>query len=390
MTIAGWSAFLLAASTTVPIVDRTQTIVVTGRPLAETARALAECIARHCPPDEEIDRTLAHAENQFIAGRYKEARSVLNTAVARNDRFAGTYPRPVADLYRVTGRVAIHLGEGDAYRRAVHGIGRSIRAGLPRDSVESLTADVETGEMNAALGRYDRAQAIYEDVAARAGTANRPIIATMVRLRQAILRDRAGYSWIARRDMRAITASADPATRPFAAAARILLARIDRRDGKRDSTDAMIAAFARDPTPVPVLLHAPDIAGLPPRSGMSLGGGALNRVATQSFDDVWGYFGFWVRPDGTVADVELLRDSGGNPGWERPVIASLTARRYTPFAPADRNPDGLFRVERYPLTSLMFSATGSRIRTRSPNPRYERIDLSVDPLPRAPTTVPAS
>ena len=73
MTIAGWTAFLLAASTTVWIIDRTRTIVVTGRPLAGTARALAECIVRHCPPDEEIDRTLAHMENPFIAGRYQEA-----------------------------------------------------------------------------------------------------------------------------------------------------------------------------------------------------------------------------------------------------------------------------------------------------------------------------
>lgn len=390
MMIAMWTALLLGSAADVPVADRTPTIIVTGRPLAETQRALADCIARRCPPDAEIDRTLAHVENQFIAGRYRDARSVLNRAVARNDRFAGAHPRAVADLYRVTGRIAIHLGEGEAYRRAVHGIGRSIRAGLPDDSVESLTADIETGEMNASLGRYDRAQAVYDDVVARARAAGRPAIAVMVRLRQAILRDRAGFGPIARRDLRTIASARDPATMPFAAAARILLARIDRRDGKHDSTEAVIAEFARDPAAVPILLYAPDVADLPPRSGLSLGGGALNRVATQTFDDVWGDFGFRIRPDGSVADVELLRDSGRNPGWERPVIASLSRRRYTPFVAADGNPDGLFRVERYTLTSLMSAPTGSRIRARSPNPRYERLDLSVDPLPRAPAAAPGS
>ena len=365
-----------------PVVPPTQTIVVTGRPLAETTRALADCIARQCPPNEEIDRTLALVENQFVAGQYREARSVLNRAVSRNARFARDYPRPVADLYRVTGRVAIHLGEGEAYQRAVYGIGRSIRAGLPDDSVESLTADVETGEMNSRLGRYNRAQSIYSDVAERARKANRPDIATMVVLRQAILRDRWGYTADARRDLRAVATATDTAQRPFAMAANILLARLDRRDGRTDTTDAVVAAFARDPGPVPILLFDPPIGELSPRSGAGLGGGALNRVATQTFDNVWGDFGFWIRPDGTVADVELLRDSGADPAWARPVLASITGRRYTPFA-APNAPDGAYHVERYTFTSLMISDTGSRIRHRGPNARYERLDLTVEP-PRAP------
>ena len=48
-------------------------IVVTGTPLAESAKRLKDCIARHCPPKEDIDASLAHAENQFIAGDYLTA-----------------------------------------------------------------------------------------------------------------------------------------------------------------------------------------------------------------------------------------------------------------------------------------------------------------------------
>ncbi|MFD1952100.1 hypothetical protein ACFSGX_15105 [Sphingomonas arantia] len=379
------TAFVLLAALLAPPAPspaapaQTQTIVVTGRPLADATRALAECIARKCPPNEDIDRTLAVVETQFLAGHYAAARSVLNRAISRNARFAKDYPRPVADLYRVTGRVAIHLGEGEAYRRAVYGIGRSIRAGLPDDSVESLSADIETGEMNSGLGQYDRAQAVYGDVVKRARKANRPDIATMVQLRQAILRDSIGFTSDARRDLTAVVDATDPARRPFAMAARILLARLDRRAGRTDSTDAVIAAFARNPTPMPILIHDAPV-------GVGLGSGAVNWIATRSFDDAWGDFGFWIRPDGTVADIELLRHSENDPAWARPVLVSLAARRYTPFAAPDDNPGGAYHVERYTLTSLMMSDSRSRIRRHGPTARYERLDLAAEP----PAPTPAS
>ena len=51
-------------------------IVVTARSLQDTADALAACIARNCPPDEDIAATLAHAENQFVGGDYRSARRI--------------------------------------------------------------------------------------------------------------------------------------------------------------------------------------------------------------------------------------------------------------------------------------------------------------------------
>jgi hypothetical protein len=46
-----------------------QTIIVTGRSLTDTERALRDCLARKCPPNEDIDASLAHAENLFVAGK---------------------------------------------------------------------------------------------------------------------------------------------------------------------------------------------------------------------------------------------------------------------------------------------------------------------------------
>jgi hypothetical protein len=64
---------LAAASPCLAADPPAQTIVVTGASLAETGRRLAGCLARHCPPDEDIAATLAHAENLFVAGDYRQA-----------------------------------------------------------------------------------------------------------------------------------------------------------------------------------------------------------------------------------------------------------------------------------------------------------------------------
>src|ERR1700710_1139442 len=67
-------------------------IVVTGVRLQDSEKALKDCLARHCPPTEDIAATLAHAENEFVAGDYHDARKTLQSSVGRNKRFAKNYP----------------------------------------------------------------------------------------------------------------------------------------------------------------------------------------------------------------------------------------------------------------------------------------------------------
>lgn len=101
-------------------------VVVTGQRLETTANALAECLARHCPPKEDIDASLAHGENLFLAGEYAQARHVLGKARARNLRYAATYPVEVGDLARAYGCLSTSTGSltSDESRRST----RSMRS----------------------------------------------------------------------------------------------------------------------------------------------------------------------------------------------------------------------------------------------------------------------
>src|SRR4051812_17699393 len=113
MPLALLSSLLLATTAaSAPNPQTEQTIVVTGRSLQDTERALRECLARKCPPNEDIAASLAHAENLFVAGKYGDARRVTLAAVGRNHRYRKTYPIDVSGLYRANARIAAHLGEG--------------------------------------------------------------------------------------------------------------------------------------------------------------------------------------------------------------------------------------------------------------------------------------
>src|SRR4051794_22444833 len=83
-----------------------RTIVVTGR--RDSEAALKACLERHCPPKEDIDATLAYAEQLFEAGDYAGARTVLKRSLGRNAGEARRYPVEVSDLYRANGLVANH------------------------------------------------------------------------------------------------------------------------------------------------------------------------------------------------------------------------------------------------------------------------------------------
>src|SRR3954462_14323982 len=100
------------APTQAPAASTEKPIIVPGTSLPQTERNLKECPARHCPPTEDIAATLAHAENLFVAGDYKQARSTTLASIGRNSKYAKQYPVDVSDLYRANGRIAAHLGEG--------------------------------------------------------------------------------------------------------------------------------------------------------------------------------------------------------------------------------------------------------------------------------------
>jgi hypothetical protein len=150
---------LAATLTVAPAIaaDSDGPIIVTAQPLAETAAALAACLERSCPPDQDIAATLAHAENQFVAGGYKAARTTLLKSIDRNRAHGGAFPVPVSDLYRANGRVAEHVGEARSFQSSVLEMRDTLREGLGRDDPRVLGAQIEVGDSRAKLGFPDEA-----------------------------------------------------------------------------------------------------------------------------------------------------------------------------------------------------------------------------------------
>jgi tetratricopeptide (TPR) repeat protein len=363
----------VAAPVSAEPADEGETIVVTAVPLAESERRLRDCLARKCPPKEDIDATLAHAENLFVAGDYAEARRVARRSIRRNDRHAKALPVDVSDLYRAYSRVNVHMGDGEPYRRATYAIRRTLKEGLPENDPRILGASFEVAGMYASMRELDRARRVYEDIEDKATKLGRPDLAANARVRAAWLYELEGDRTLARPALQRIADDTAPESRLARLTAVILLARLDRQEGKTGSSDALIAGLRDKVGPRPVLLFSPRIKmdrGIDPQTG-----GSVTRLLTgDEYRDSWVDVGFWVTPEGRVSEAEVLR-FGSKPEWVKPLLRSIEGRIYS--APAD--PAGSYRVERYTHTALWMQVTGTRLEQRSPETRIEFLDLTAEP-----------
>lgn len=351
-----------------------QTIVVTATPLAETQRRLADCLARRCPPGEDIEASAAHAENLFVAGRYNDANTVLQQSIGRNRRHARDLPVPVASLFRAHSRVAAHLGEGNQYRSSSYDIVRSLRAGLPSSDARIIAARFEVAAMQLSLGKYDLAAQSYRDIEKQANAIRRGDFARLARMRGAYLSYLQGDRSGARATLNAMARDASPDSRVSRIGSLVLLSRLDRVEGRKGDTDALIAELKLAKLDKPVLLYSPPLElKRSPVQEEGEAGNALRLMATDNFDKTWIDVGYWVEGDGRVRDVELLR-SAGSTDWAKPLIASIRQRIYAPLA----DPGGSYRVERFSYTSLWEQRLGTRLRQRSASARVESLDLSAD------------
>lgn len=353
-----------------------EAIIVTGTTLEESARALRDCLARKCPPKQDIDATLAHAENLFVAGEYKEARRVAQRSIDRNGRHAKAIPIDVADLYRAHSRISAHLGEKEDYVRSTYASRRTLKRGLPEGDLRTLSADFEVAGMYAATHDLARARGVYREIEKDAAKLGRPDLAGLARVRAAWLSEIGGNRPHARQQLRDIAEGSDSEARIARLTAMVLLARLDRLEGDAASSTALVEELRGAGGSRPVLLHAPRIdLGKRP---MDEGGSVTRRLPTDNYDDRWIDVGFWITPDGRVSEVEVLRKSGPT-YWAKPVLRSIAGRTYAPLA----DPDGSYRVERYTYTSLWTTLTGSRMRVRSPDARVEYLDLTAEPAQEA-------
>lgn len=367
-----------APPATPPATERTREVVVTARPLDDTARALADCLARDCPPREDIDATLAHAENQFVVGDYPGSRRTLRLGRDRNARYARDLPVEVADLSRANARLGGLNGMPD---RALSGEGETLRAlqqGLPADDARILHQRLEIGDVEARQGLIHTALRTYGTVADRARAEQLPGVEARAMFRTAALYNALTqyypqYGGSARHAIDALLKRTDPAFTPYRDAAALL--KVPRGGGqdRAGSLDKALAPFQAHPLTRPVLVYAPTID--------LQQAGQVDATTVQAKGDAdaqWADVSFWITADGTVRDVDVLRESPSLGGrWLDLVTKSVARRRYAPLA-LDAGSPGLRRVERFSLVFDRYFNTRSRIFTRWPVARLEVTDLSTE------------
>lgn len=381
-------ATLLLVGSSLPVFAQNESkreIVVTARSLKDTEADLKACLARKCPPDQDIKASLAHAENQFVEGDYRNARATLANALGRNRKHKGQYPIEVSDLLRANGNVAAHLGESDVYRLSVLDMRDTLKGALKPDDYRVYGAEIEVADSRLKLGYLDEASQKYLELEKRALKAGMPQIAAIARLRDLSLRvQRAETEKTEFRKKEAVDAIEaflrEPApAESFKIVAQVLRSRMDRSSGNSESTDRLIARYAAlGGTDRPLLLHSKPIEMNEAQAARAMAGGSdLNRIGTQVVEKRWVDIGFWIGADGKVDEPEILR-SQGSTDWTDVVLKSIKTRIYAPLkSETEGAAGGFYAIERYSLTAQYENdVTGTRIRQRSPVAKIERIDLT--------------
>jgi hypothetical protein len=382
-------AMLLMAGVDGPTLTKQEVqreIVVTARSLKDTEADLKACLARKCPPDQDIKATLAHAENQFVEGDYRNARSTLANALGRNRKHKGEYPVEVSDLLRANGNVAAHLGEFDIYRSSVLDMRDTLKGALKPNDYRVFGAEIEVADSRMKLGYIKEASDKYLEIERVALTAGLPQVAAIARLRDLSLRvQRAEVEKTTFRKKDALdeidmflNAPTDGNDK-FKIVAEVLRSRLDRTDGNSETANKLIARYAAmGGTDQPVLLYSTPIKMNQAQAARAMAGGSdLNRIGTQVVENRWVDIGFWIGVDGKVDEPEILRNKGDT-DWADVVLKAIKTRIYAPLkAEGDGSTFGVYAIERYSLTAQYENdVTGTRVRQRSPVAKIERMDLT--------------
>lgn len=365
--------------------DESNVIVVTAKSLDDQIKALEDCLAAGCPPAEDMRLSLEVAETQFLEGSYRDGNQVLRGSIRRNRKHADELPIPVSGLYRASARFSEHLGEGKDYQLSTLDMRDILREGLGKEHWRTLEADIVVGDSRAKLGKPDDAQRIYERVENRAIELGINRIAMFARIRQAVLAEARFEA--TKRDYwreRSIERLQDIRDNPlkggeeFSFLASVLLARLDRADGNASSTEELVHQFAeRGGANRPILLYSDPLYSDEDRDReLQRAGSAAARLSTSARNKpTWIDVGFLIQDSGRVGEIEILR-SEGDTAWTDQVIRHISSRVYAPLAKEDVGP-GLYMIERYTVTSRFADqTTGTRMRTREPVQRIERLDIT--------------
>ncbi|HYJ52006.1 MAG TPA: hypothetical protein VEW04_02445 [Allosphingosinicella sp.] len=363
------------------------TIVVTGQRLQDYRDALARCLARHCPTDEDADATLALAEALFLNGEYHEGREAVRASLGRNRGQARGYPEPVSDLYRAHTRLSRHLGQDIDARRSAYGILSALQEGIPQEDHRHFTARLELSEYLMLGGNYNSARRELLELQRVARAAGREDVATLAELRMLWFQNMAYPESDARQRLLLLAHDTAPANRVRSTGAKLMLARLYRHQNRMAEADALLAEVGRSfghsgrrqliSAPRYTLqVTDPNVTDL---SGEDFPTANVLSRMSDNFEDKWIDVGFWVLPNGHVADVEIVRADNNN-GWADPLLESIPGRIYS------EGPEATYRLERYTYTAPYERVTGTNIPRRSRRARVEYLDLTQNEPPGPPPT----
>ncbi len=365
-------ALLLQSHIVPPIPAETESVVVvTGDNLEKTRRALDDCLARHCPPKEDITKSLAYAEMQFLNGDYPASYRTLLSARGRNARYDATWPREVADLHRATGRLAALNGVAINPRVNAADAVYALRAGLPANDPAIFEQRLAVGDELAREGRIEGALQHYDWVAREAQKAGQINLVGMSYVRTAVLLSALGslypeYRTRAREAVARILDRPEPEMLPYRNAARAIRIQLTDNGDQAAVAEKVIAEMEPGDTGRQTLVYAPAFRM------EDFHFGAANGQEAAAYVDI----SFRVTADGHVTDIEPQQMSDiVSRQWVDVLTKALAERRYTPRLGTAGAEQGL-RLERFSFVSPKVTTIRSRLPQRVPGRVINSVDLS--------------
>jgi hypothetical protein len=368
-------ALLLTTSIQPPTPGENAPIIVTGERIGDLRARLAACIARQCPPNEDVDASLALAEGEFLNGDYDHAEETIQDSLSRNRRHRRAYPEPVADLYRSQARVQSHRGRDLESAQSTYEILRTLRGGIPAEDHRHFTARLEIVQAELKAGNRHGVLRELGELVAEARKAGREDVARRAEMRRLQLSYAITPYGVPAKRLQELANSNDPNLAFERVSARFFLSRIYRDRGDIARSDAMLAGLPKTDSDTRTLLYAPRIRLAYAESQPSLIAG----MSIDNFQDTWIDVAYWIQPDGSVDGAEIVR-KGASADWADPVLTAIRGRRYTPSN--DATPS--YRLERYTYTAARGTRTGSRLTLHVGAPRVEYLDLTSPDEPGRP------
>ncbi|MFD1949725.1 hypothetical protein ACFSGX_02945 [Sphingomonas arantia] len=365
----------LAQPAASPVAPTDQTITITGVSLKVTGDALESCLARACPPAEDIATSMTHAENQLIAGDLQGARTTLLKSTGRNKPHAKKLPVPVSNLLFFNAEVASLSGLTDSGRIGTIDSLSALKAGLPKDGPQVATQRLLVADVFRREGRYPTAVKMYDAIADQAARSGWPSLQAAAMFRSLAFYATAAsispaYRGEARRRYAALRRLTTPASQTVRDASALLEAKLLIMSDTKANIDDVLQQVKTKRTTTPMLVMMPPV---------DLGTTLTRTGGTSSITrNQWVDFRFRITGDGTVEDIEQLTRAPNAQGeWIERAQRALADRRYLPLA-LPPGSTGLWRRERFMVVADQVASDRSRIRTHVGKPRLHILDLTPD------------